>query len=187
MVHTLCWVDQHGFAATPTCGALGELDRVAHGVDADFFARLALFVVDISLRLLGQRPTQFNHHRFGHQNTKIGVAAHVDGVAAGAGVAGAVLSRRIAQPSADELQRQLVLPQTRRPLQQPSVAALFEQGFGLLGYPRRGGLGGDGGLFCAHARNPLALTAASTSAQTASRLWLALILAKRDGFSSMRC
>ena len=140
VVHALCGVDQHGFATATAGGALGKLDRVAHGVDADFFAGFALFVVNVSLRLLGQRPAEFHHHGFGHQNAKVGVAANIDGVAAGAGVARAMLSWRIAQPSANQLQSQLVLPQARRPLQQPSVAALFEQVLGLCGYPRRGGV-----------------------------------------------
>jgi hypothetical protein len=102
VVHALSGVNQHGFASATASGALGELDGVAHGVNADFFAGFAFFVVNIGLRLLAQWSTELNHHSFGHQNAKVGMRPDVYGVATGAGVARAMLSRRVAQPSTNQ-------------------------------------------------------------------------------------
>lgn len=142
MVHLLGRVDQHGLAFAACRCALRKLHRIAHGFDADLSAGLALFVVDIGLGLFRQRPAQRHHLHLGHQHAQVGMGAYIDGVAAAAVAAGALLRWCIAQPCADQLQPQGVLPQARRPLQQPRMAALGQQAGALCGDPGRQRHGG---------------------------------------------
>ena len=46
---------------------LGEVDHLARGFDADFFAGFALLVVDLFLRLFVQGPIQFECHCLRHE------------------------------------------------------------------------------------------------------------------------
>ena len=50
MVHALGWVNEHGFAVAAAGCALCKLNRIAHGVDANFFAGFAFLVVNVLLR-----------------------------------------------------------------------------------------------------------------------------------------
>ncbi|HEY5984938.1 MAG TPA: hypothetical protein VIV12_00945, partial [Streptosporangiaceae bacterium] len=145
--------------AAAAAGALGEFERVAHGVHADLAARLALLVVDVGLRLLGQRPFEVQHHRLGHQHGQVGVRADRHLVAAVAFAAGALGGGTVAQPGLRQRQGQLVLSKSGRPVQQPGVPALGQQLPQLRSDP--------GGR---HRSKPRARTPASTSRQTASRL-----------------
>ena len=175
-VHLLCRVDQHHLAAPARAGALGKFDGIAHGVDADLAAGLALFVIDIGLGLFAQRPGQLQQGGFRHQHTQISMGAHRNRVAAAADTACTYRRGRFTQPGLGQLQGQAVLAQTRWAVQQPGVALLGQQLADLGGNPGRCCAGG---FRLRHGNNPLLRTAANTSAQTCSCVWSALMRAKR--------
>ena len=194
-VHLLGRVDQHGLAAPARAGALAELHGVAHGLDTDFLAGLALLVVDVGLGLLGQRPAQRHHLHLGHEHAQVGMGAHVDGVAAAAVAAGPLGRRRLAQPGAHQRQRQRVLAQAGRPLQQPGVAALGQQARALPGDPGGVGLGRlwQGLAHAAPACPPTMMASQPRRTmtcviccQTACRLALESMRAKRWGAAAAR-
>jgi hypothetical protein len=106
---------------------LAEGHHVARGFDANFFAGLALFVVEVFLRFLVQGPAQFKRQSFGHERAQVGMGAHFHGVTAAALVASALLGWRFTQPSAGQFQAKRVLTHARGALQQPSMTASLEQ------------------------------------------------------------
>jgi hypothetical protein len=68
---------------------LGKSQQIAHGLNANFFAGLALFVVNVFLRFFRQGPVQGQHVGFGHQHAQFGMGADLDAMAAGAHAASA--------------------------------------------------------------------------------------------------
>ena len=178
VVHAFGGVQHRHFAPPACAGALREGGGVAHGVYADVAAGFALFGVQLGLRCLGQWPAEGEHFVFGHEQQKVRVRAHVHAVAAGAVPARTVWRGLLAQPGACQQQRQLKLPQSAWPVQQPGVPALRQQGACLPRNPRRGNSGrcssgggcgagfGASGLLCRHGSQPCARTAASMAACT---------------------
>jgi hypothetical protein len=73
MVHALCGIYQNHFGMPARAGMLGEVNHLACGFDPNFFAGLALFVVDLFLRFFVQRPIQFQCHGLGHEHAQIRV------------------------------------------------------------------------------------------------------------------
>ena len=174
MVHALGRVNQHHFAAASGAAALAELDGLAQ----DFFAGLAFGTLQIGLRTLRQGPAKSQQHCLGHQNTQVGMGAHVQRVATLAVAAGAVGAGLITQPSRRQTQRQFILAQPGWPSQKPGMAALRQQLRGLSPDPgRRSG---------AQVSHPRWCTASRSACQTCSRGRLASILVKRAGSAACR-
>ena len=194
VVHAFGRVDQDRLATVTAAGALGKLHRIAHALDADLLARLALLVVQLLLRLFAQRPVQLVQLGFRHQHEQVGMRAHLHAVAALAVTTGAAIGLRLlAQPGSHQAQSDGVLAQARRPLQQPGMAALLQQVQHLLLQPGRqravlwrGDKGRRSRLACTHASQPFSRTACSTCCQTASGVRAASIRAKRSGASLAR-
>ena len=122
MVHVLCRKHQNHLAVASRAGALGELNGLLHVVHADFFAGLALFVIQVRLAFFVQWPAQLQHGQLRHQNTQVCMGAHLNGVATRAGAACQALMGGLAEPSGRQCQRKVVLPKTCRAMKQPRMA-----------------------------------------------------------------
>ena len=113
---------------------------------------------------------------------------HVNAVAAGALPAGTVGGGGIAQPGTHHFERQAELTHARRPLQQPGVAALRQQGVALRGNPRGHAVVcfGVAHEFTSAVNHPRAATAAITCRATALRSTDESMRAKRLGSAAAR-
>ena len=149
-IHLLGRVDQHRLAAPSRRSALRELHGIAHGIDANFLAGLALLVVNFRLRLFTQRPAARHHVHLGHQHKEVSMGMHIDAVTACAMTTrSAIGTRLLAQPSTHQRHAQFKLPHAGWSLQQPCMTALRQQTLALLCQPGSECAGG-----CAHAAAP---------------------------------